>query len=76
MPGIRSVVYTLHLWPPIAHAKHYTGKPESSRFLKVQFAAVDRELAELSVVSAFPRRGWTGDEHGWVVVRLGRRGAR
>ena len=60
MPGIRSVVYTLHLWPPIAHAKHYTGKPESSRFLKVQFAAVDRELAELSVVSAFPRRGWTG----------------
>ena len=51
MPGIRSVVYTLHLWPPIAHAKHYTGKPGSSRFLKVQLAAVDRELAELSVVS-------------------------
>lgn len=22
---IRSVVYTLHLWPPVAHAKHYTG---------------------------------------------------
>jgi hypothetical protein len=21
----RSVVYTLHLWPPVAHAKHYTG---------------------------------------------------
>ena len=20
----RSLVYTLHLWPPIAHAKHYT----------------------------------------------------
>jgi hypothetical protein len=33
MPGIRSVVYTLHLWPPIAHAKHYTG------------SAMDRQLA-------------------------------
>ena len=22
---IRSLVYTLHLWPPVAHAKHYTG---------------------------------------------------
>ena len=21
----RSVVYTLHLWPPLGHAKHYTG---------------------------------------------------
>lgn len=21
----RGVVYTLHLWPPVAHAKHYTG---------------------------------------------------
>ena len=21
----RGLVYTLHLWPPIAHAKHYTG---------------------------------------------------
>ena len=29
MAGIRSVVYTLHLWPPIAHAKHYTGARES-----------------------------------------------
>jgi hypothetical protein len=39
---------------------HYTWKPESSRFLKVQFAAVDRELAELSVVSALPGPGWRG----------------
>jgi hypothetical protein len=29
----RSLVYTLHLWPPIAHAKHYTG------------AAFERQLA-------------------------------
>jgi hypothetical protein len=33
MTGIRSVVYTLHLWPPIAHAKHYTG------------SALERQLA-------------------------------
>ena len=33
MAGIRSVVYTLHLWPPIAHAKHYTG------------SAMERQLA-------------------------------
>jgi hypothetical protein len=33
MTGIRSVVYTLHLWPPIAHAKHYTG------------SAMERQLA-------------------------------
>lgn len=25
MTAGRSVVYTLHLWPPIAHARHYTG---------------------------------------------------
>ena len=29
----RSLVYTLHLWPPIAHAKHYTG------------SAMERQLA-------------------------------
>ena len=33
MAGIGSVVYTLHLWPPIAHAKHYTG------------SAMERQLA-------------------------------
>ena len=33
MTNIRSVVYTLHLWPPIAHAKHYTG------------SAMERQLA-------------------------------
>ena len=33
MTNIRSVVYTLHLWPPIAHAKHYTG------------SALERQLA-------------------------------
>lgn len=29
-----SAVYTLHLWPPLGHAAHYTGKSESSVFLK------------------------------------------
>ena len=29
----RRLVYTLHLWPPIAHAKHYTG------------SAMERQLA-------------------------------
>jgi hypothetical protein len=33
MTSIRNVVYTLHLWPPIAHAKHYTG------------SAMERQLA-------------------------------
>jgi hypothetical protein len=33
MTAVRSVVYTLHLWPPIAHAKHYTG------------SALERQLA-------------------------------
>ena len=34
MTGVRSVAfYTLHLWPPIAHAKHYTG------------SALERQLA-------------------------------
>jgi len=28
-----NLVYTLHLWPPLGHAAHYTGSPESSRIL-------------------------------------------
>jgi hypothetical protein len=59
----RSVVYTLHLWPPLGHAGHYTGKPESSRFLKAQLAAVNRKLAELS--------GLTGASLCPVQLRLG-----
>ena len=47
------VVYLLHLDAPgYAHAKHYTGNPESSRFLKVQHALVSRKLAELSADGA------------------------
>jgi hypothetical protein len=30
IPGI---IYTLHLWPPVAHAKHYTGKAKSEQRL-------------------------------------------
>ena len=77
MTGIRSVVYTLHLWPPIAHAKHYTGRPESSGFLKVQFAAAGRELAELAAVS--PLFGLRADgckRADGTVVRFGWRGGR
>jgi hypothetical protein len=29
----RSLVYTLHLWPPIAHAKHYTGTARDEKRL-------------------------------------------
>jgi hypothetical protein len=29
----RSLVYTLHLWPPLAHAKHYTGTARDARRL-------------------------------------------
>src|SRR5712691_302231 len=42
------VCYLLHFERPYKHAKHYTGKPESSGFLRVRFAVFGRELAELS----------------------------
>jgi hypothetical protein len=29
----RGLVYTLHLWPPIAHAKHYTGTAKDAKRL-------------------------------------------
>ena len=29
----RSLVYTLHLWPPLAHAKHYTGTAKDAKRL-------------------------------------------
>ena len=29
----RGLVYTLHLWPPIAHAKHYTGSTRNEKSL-------------------------------------------
>ncbi len=33
MTMIRGIVYTLHLWPPIAHAKHYTGSTRNEKRL-------------------------------------------
>ena len=34
----RGVVYTLHLWPPLAHAKHYTGLATSRKRLPERLA--------------------------------------
>src|SRR5207248_8363987 len=42
------------------HGRCYFAKTESSRFLNVQRAAVDCELAELSVVLALLGAGWMG----------------
>jgi hypothetical protein len=33
----RRVVYTLHLWPPIGHAKHYTGSTPRTRLAERLF---------------------------------------
>lgn len=35
---IRGLVYTLHLWPPIAHAKHYTGSARDEKRLPERLA--------------------------------------
>ena len=34
----RGLVYTLHLWPPIAHAKHYTGTARTEKRLPERLA--------------------------------------
>ena len=34
----RGLVYTLHLWPPLAHAKHYTGTAKSEKRLPGRLA--------------------------------------
>ena len=34
----RSLVYTLHLWPPLAHAKHYTGTARNEKRLPERLA--------------------------------------
>jgi hypothetical protein len=34
----RGLVYTLHLWPPLAHAKHYTGLATSKKRLPERLA--------------------------------------
>jgi len=52
MTGQPGVIYMLHFHQPYRHAKHYVGKSESSRFLKVQLVPVNRELAELAAVTA------------------------
>jgi hypothetical protein len=35
---IRGLVYTLHLWPPVAHAKHYTGSTRNRKSLPGRLA--------------------------------------
>ncbi len=35
---IRGVVYTLHLWPPLGHAKHYTGTVRDEKRLPERLA--------------------------------------
>lgn len=42
MTGQLGVVYLLHFDLPYKHARHYVGKPESSRFLKVRRVPVGR----------------------------------
>src|SRR5450755_4445213 len=52
-----SVVYTLHLWPPLGHAAHYTGSPESSRILKGLVGASASEFAASRWLAAGRRLG-------------------
>jgi len=42
--------YLLHFDEPFRHARHYTGNPESSAFLKVQLAADRWKFTELPAV--------------------------
>jgi hypothetical protein len=45
-------VYTLHFVPSFKHAKHYTGKSESSAFLKAGSADVGGGFTELAGAAA------------------------
>ena len=51
-------VYLIHLDPAYKHARHYTGKPQSSRFLNGRGVCWGGEFAELAScpVSAYDRR--------------------
>ena len=46
------VIYLLHFDRPYRHAKHYTGKSESSAFLKAGSAGVGGGFAELAGAAA------------------------
>jgi hypothetical protein len=50
------LVYTLHLWPALGHARHYTGKPESSGFLKVSRRLSGAGFGELASSAQVTRR--------------------
>src|SRR6266487_5313303 len=67
--NVRGTIYLLHLERPYKHAKHYTGNPESSAFLKVGCWTGGCELAELegSVWVA----GWSASGEGWQQVQAG-----
>jgi hypothetical protein len=52
------VIYLLHFDQPYKHAKHYTGKSESSAFLKAGSADVGGGFVELGGAAA--RLGYAG----------------
>jgi len=54
-------VYTLHFWPPfgvpgVQQSKHYTGKPQSSGFLKVPRRLFGGGFGELASSARVTRR--------------------
>jgi hypothetical protein len=51
MAAVTGTVYLLHFDRPFGHARHYTGNPASSRFLKVQCAVAGCKLPELSAAA-------------------------
>ena len=62
----RGTLYLLHFDRPYKHARHYLGNPESSRFLKVQWAGRCGEFAGLTArMRAAGGEGWPS-RHGWV----------
>jgi hypothetical protein len=69
MTGQLGIIYLLHFHEPYKHARHYTGKSESSAFLKAGSAGVGGGFAELAGAAA--RLGYVGR-----VVRVRRGEAR
>ena len=68
-----STVYVVHLDPPYRHARHYTGNPGSSAFLKVACGVHGRGLAELTGSAWVVGRSASGE--GWQQVRVSQRWA-
>ncbi len=69
----KGVIYLLHLDRPYKHAKHYTGNPEGSGFLKVRLAADRGKFTELPAVLAgrlSGRAGLLGEADLAVVVAV------